>query len=298
MLENFLFGRVIIEPHTYCNRSCNFCIVNYMDPIYKKKVFYMLDTVFNRVLNVIYDNINLFKHDPLTISLFKYNEPLYDLENINMVKKRIKDFFNKRNIETYLYIHTNGDYLNTDNFESIMDNLDQLIVNDYSDRGFSHSIKRFSNFSNVKFEKVEKSMMNKKDKVYYSYKGKSIISYINSTSGMLKTTRGSVLQDYLDINNSGKWMNNAVKRNYDCDVIGRIFVVDYNGDVFPCCDTSSRIPKHKDMCVGNVMKNSINDIINNTKSINIYEKKACEYCHMCKLNCSYIDNNLKYDANR
>ena len=293
-MESFQFGRIIIEPHTYCNRSCDFCLIKYMDKAYKEKVFYMSDEILYKTLNTIYSNIHLFKQ-PLTISLFKYNEPLYDLDNFNKVKNIIKQYFRDRNIDTYLYIHTNGDYLNCNNFESVMNNLDQMIVNDYSDGGIKKSLEFFSKLNkSIKFQKIEYSSMNKKDKIYYNYKCKSIISYINSTSGMLKTTRGSVLQDYLDINSSGKWVNNAIKRDYDCDVIGRIFIVDYNGDVFPCCDTSSRITKHKDMCVGNILHDSIKNIIDNTKNINIYNKKACEYCHMGNLNCSYIDDNLRY----
>lgn len=289
------FGRIIIEPHTYCNRTCDFCLISYMNPIFKNKVFYMTDEILNTTLNKIYENIELFKTDKLTFSLFKYNEPFYDIDNLIHIAATIKKYFSDKNIETYLYVHTNGDYLNSDNFKKAMEYLDCVLINDYNDNGMAYVLDKLYNISkDIKFVEYEKSSINKKDKIFCNYHNKSVIAYVNSTSGMMKTTRGSVIQKHIDIHNSGKWLNNAIERDYECDLLGRVLVVDYDGSITPCCDTSSRIEEHKDMIVGNILNDSITDILQKSKNINIFKKPACKYCHMCNSNCGYIDENIKY----
>lgn len=292
-MENFQFGRIVLEPHIFCNRNCFFCLKNYMNN--SNEFIYMPEEILNKTLEFIYNNLKFFKNDKLTFSLFKYNEPLYDLNNFLYISSKIKKFFKNKNIETYIYIHTNGDYLNENNFEKIMENIDCLIINDYNDDGIVKVLDKIYKISKkIEFVKYEKSCVNRKDKIFLKFLHKSIIAYINSTSGMMKTTKGSVLQNYININNTGKWINNAAERNYKCDLLGRVFVVESNGDIMSCCEVSTRVSDHKDMIVGNVNYSSIEDIIENINKINIFNKKACKYCHATNFSCSYVDENISY----
>lgn len=295
MYSNFQYGRIIIEPHTYCNRSCNFCLVNYMNKKYKNNIYYMSNEILEKTLNFIYNNISNFKIDKLTFSLFKYNEPLYDIDNLIYISKKIRQYFQEKNIETYLYIHTNGDYLNKNNFEKIMEFIDEIRINDYEEKGIVGMLNKIGNISkDIKFIKIIKSKNNlgKKNKILFSYKHKSVIAYYNSVSSMLKTSRGSVIQKYVDIN-SGKWYNDCRKRDKDCDVFNKILVIDYNGDIFPCCECSSRIKEHDNMKICNILDiNTVDDILRNSKNIN--KNNSCEYCQMDSNICSYIDDNTIY----
>ena len=126
----YKFGRIILEHHTYCNRDCKWCLKPYMSKNDSCNV--MTDEMLDLILNEIYNNIHLFKTDKLTFSLFRYNEPLYRHDILIKFAKTIKKFFNDRNIDTYIYIHSNGDYLNKVIFTEVMEHIDEITINNYS----------------------------------------------------------------------------------------------------------------------------------------------------------------------
>lgn len=289
MKDNFKYGRVILEHHTYCNRNCDWCLAKYVD---KYPIQYMSKEMLYIILNEIYNNIDMFKHDTLTFSLIRYNEPLYDYEKLIEFSKIIKDFFNQRNIDTFIYIHTNGDYLNPFVFEKVMEVIDEMTINDYSDPSIDKIFDKMIWLSaEIKIEQINEHSENHRERIWCSYKGKSVSFFINSASGLSKTTRGSVLQQY---DKNLVFKNNAKKRDYECELNGRVLVIDYDGSVLPCCDTWGRIPFHKDMILGN-----IKDGLKNLKEIkNIFEHPACEYCHMNVDVCGYIDENKRYGDNK
>lgn len=288
MQKEFRYGRVIIEPHTYCNRKCKFCLINYMDDKYKKNVYYMSDDTLYKILNFIYENKEYFKLDKLTFSLFKYNEPLYDIDNLIHIAKTIKEFFRLKGIDTYLYIHSNGDYLTKYNFERIIKYLDKIYINDYEDLSLSETLKKISTISN-KFKLIDlvgsDNNLGKKDKIVLEYFGKKIIFYYNSNKHLLLVSRGSIVNKYLN-NENVKWKNNCEQRNYNCDIFNRILSIDYNGNIFLCSELSSRIKQHSELIIGNIHNITINDL-----NIDFDYKKydSCKFCHMENKYCSFVD---------
>ena len=285
----YKFGRIILEHHTYCNRDCKWCLKPYMSKNDSCNV--MTDEILDLILNEIYNNIYLFKTDKLTFSLFRYNEPLYRHDILIKFAKTIKKFFNDRNIDTYIYIHSNGDYLNKVIFTEVMEHIDEITINNYSNSNII-DILEFIEKNNLDLQLVRiHENPERRDRIYFKYNNKSVTFFVNSEKDLLKTSRGSFLNQKLSISD-GKWANNCVIRDYGCDILGKILVIDYDGTINACCETSSRIPFHRGLMLGNI-KNGISSFINNY-DINIYEEQCCKYCHMSSKICGSEDDNIAY----
>lgn len=285
----YLFGRIILEHHTYCNRQCKWCLYKYME---NKSINYMDKDMLNTILNEVYDNIDLFKTDKLTFSLFRYNEPLYDIDNLISVSKTIKDFFNKKNIETYIYIHTNGDYLCNSTFEKVMEYIDEITINNYKNNSILDILDIVEKLNkDIKLEKIHENK-ERRTRLYFSYKHKSVTFFVNSEKDLAKTSRGGIINKYVE-KDDGKWVNDLVERDYQCDLLGRVLVIDYDGTINACCETSSRIAEHKDMMLGNI-KEGLNNIIPRYKTIDVLTNKSCKFCHMSSKICGFVDDNNSY----
>ena len=291
----FQYGRIILEHHTYCNRMCDWCLAKHMNAYDINNVKYMSYETLDTILNEIYNNIELFKTDKLTFSLFRYNEPLFNYEYLIEVATKIKNFFNNKNIETYIYIHTNSDFLTPTIFEKVMEVIDEITINNYSNLDFEKSMEYLNKIlgDNCKYLQLE-NIVNKdigRSRIYFSYKNKkSVTMFINSSKNLLKTTRGSYLQNFNDIKDN--FINEAQIRDYDCDLKNRVLVIDYDGTVVNCCEISSRIPEHSSMILGNIDE-GLNKIHKRHVS-NIYNESCCKYCHMTSKICGYIDDNTVY----
>lgn len=288
----FQYGRIILEHHTYCNRKCDWCLAKHINAYDLNNIHYMTEETLNIILNEIYKNIHLFKTDKLTFSLFRYNEPLFDYEYLIKIAKLIKSFFYSKNIETYIYIHTNSDFLTPLIFEKVMEVIDEITINNYENLNLEQSLEKLNKqlgeyckdlkLQNINFKE------NNRSRVYFSYGKKSVTMFINSGKDLQKTTRGSYLQQFEQDN----FINNACKRTYDCDLKNRVLVIDYDGTVVNCCEISSRIPEHSSMILGNIREGLDKIHLKHVKDI--YKEKCCQYCHMTSDICGYIDDNTKY----
>lgn len=284
------FGRTIIELHDFCNRKCDWCICSVLK---QNKIEYMSDEIFYKTIDEIYKNIDLF-NVPLAFSLFRYNEPLYDIHNLIIRAKYIKEFFKHKNIPTFIYIHTNGDYLNNIDFDDFNGIIDEIRINDYENNGEANYV--LSKMLGMKNKLIPISIeINKDERNQFicKYKNIDIIFYMNSGKNLLKMTKGSVMQDYNDTT-SISWCNNAIERDYDCDLKGKIFVVETNGDVMGCCEVYNKIKKHSDMIMGNI-KDGIQNFINCYDYIDEHTFEACKYCHMSSKHCAIIRQRLGAD---
>ena len=273
------YGRVILELHDYCNRNCEWCIRNICNI---NSISYMSKETLFITLNEIYKNIHLFNL-PLTFSLFRYNEPLYDIDNLLFVSSSIKEFFNSKNIDTFIYIHTNGDYL-SENILSKLYCIDEIRVNDYDNLLFNNImvLNKISNISKDIVLKKIKNIDNERDQVICKYKNLDIIFYKMSEKDLLKMSKGSSLKQYC---------NNI--RNYMCDLKGKILVVECNGDVMECCEVYNKFKEHSRFIIGNIV-DGIQSFVNKYNKINELNDKICKYCNMSSKSCEIIRK--KYDS--
>lgn len=288
----FQYGRIILEHHTYCNRKCDWCLAKHMKAYDLNNIKYMSEETLNIILNEIYNNIHLFKTDKLTFSLFRYNEPLFDYEYLIKIAREIKSFFHNRNIDTYIYIHTNSDFLSPFIFEKVMEVIDEITINNYENLNFEQSLGKLEKQigNNCKYLQLETCNIkeNNRSRIYFSYKGKSVTMFLNSGKDLQITTRGSYLQNFTKNN----LINNGKIRTYDCDLKDRVLVIDYDGTVVNCCEISSRIPEHNTMILGNIREGL--NVIHKKHVKNIFQEPCCKYCHMTSEICGYIDENTEY----
>lgn len=263
----YKFHRIIIEGHTYCNRSCEFCLVPYMGGNDIKKTKKMQEDTLIKTLDEIKKNINMFKQ-PLKFSLFRYNEPLMFPSLLLRQSELIKEVFP----DSYIYIHSNGDVGIDDKHMKFLKHIDEIYINDYDNIGLMEVLSLIEkNLPDSNIIKIED--LNGRHAVRISNNGKLFNYYVNSSKDIKLTTRGSVLQNKC----SGRWINDARERDYPCNMKDKIFVVECNGDVMACCEVSNRIKLHNsELNVGNI-NNGIESL--DYSKVDEFSLESCKYCH-------------------
>ena len=116
-----LFANVEIETMNRCNGTCSFCPVNKNDDMreFKKMPKELFEEIIFQLKEVNYTG---------SIALHSNNEPLLD--------KRIYEFAKITRQElpnSYIYLFTNGTLLDLDKFHDLMENLDLMVIDNYSD---------------------------------------------------------------------------------------------------------------------------------------------------------------------
>lgn len=251
MINNYKHTRIIIELHNICNRNCNFCIKKLFN-----KVEYMADETLDMLLDQIEENIDIF-HTPLIFSMFKYNEPLIDISLLNKATKKIKDKFNN----SYIYFHTNGDYLNLDTISSVH-NINTMYVNDYDNTGTVNVLSKIDSLgiSNIK-NIIE--VKNERNQIITKYNDMNVIFYVDSEKNLLVRNKCSTLEsDHI--------------RSSKCEIKEKILTIESNGDIMACCEASNKINSHSDLIVGNIHTTGLKNIL----SIDEFANKSCEKCDM------------------
>lgn len=269
----YKFHRIILEGHTYCNRKCDFCIVPYIQGNNYNNVKFMSEEILSKTLEEIYNNIHLFKQ-PLNFSLFRYNEPLVNVEYLEKHSRMIKNKFPNSNI----YIHTNGDLLiknGYSEYKKALSNIDEVFINDYDNNGFDSILEDILTafpFGKMQFDN---SINGNRNIIRVDNDGKKFNFYINSSDHINLTTRGSFLNNFQNMDD-GRWLNNGKIRDYKCNIKGKMFVVEYNGDIMGCCEVSNRVKKHSELIIGNII-DGID--IEKYNLIDEFKMEACRNCH-------------------
>ena len=115
-----MFSSVEIETINRCNGNCCFCPVNHkQDPRPFKK---MSRELFRKII----DELASMNFDG-RLSLYSNNEPLLDTrihEFVEYAKSRLPS--------AQIGISTNGTLLNVEKYERLVENLDSLVINNYS----------------------------------------------------------------------------------------------------------------------------------------------------------------------
>lgn len=117
-----LFESVEIETINRCNGTCPFCPVNKNSDTreYKKmdeKLFY---DILSELAEMDYKGI---------VSLFSNNEPFLDTRIIDFAK-----YAKEKLPKAHIKIFTNGSLLTLDKFKEIIQYLDEMVIDNYSDK--------------------------------------------------------------------------------------------------------------------------------------------------------------------
>lgn len=246
-------NRIEFQLSNQCNRQCKWC------PAFEKKQPpYLLsyDTII-KTINVINENPYLFENE-INITLDRYNEPLlyidYLVKYINTLKNSI------HNKKIIFSINTNGDYLNKDNLW-ILSYFEKVQINGYYEENKSQAIVKLIELfgenicKKIKFDDAKNMIYF--DNINYIYNKSKIMNFRN---------RGGTLQ--LD----------CKMRISECNIKGKFLMIEHNGDVYPCCDTSIMMNSHKSMCCGNINIEHISEILKNINNIKTINNKICKYC--------------------
>lgn len=266
------FNRIILEINDECNLKCDWCIRKNI----KSNNEILNINKLEYILNKIYSNLNFFEL-PLVFSLFRFDEPLIKIDNLNLISYTIKKFFKTRGIKTFIYIHTNGLLLNEDSLLSLK-YIDMIKVNDYNNKGIINILDRINKIKNIKIVKLIKNL-NERDELECILNNKKIVFYINSKSNLHIMSKGSYIK------------NIKYLRKTECDLIGKILVIDINGDIMACCETYNKI--HKDFIIGNIYNDELENLINKYKTINTLSHS---YCINCEMSTKFCDISHKSEA--
>lgn len=115
-----LFCEIEIETINRCNGRCSFCPVNIYNDSRKKQI--MSQELFEKIVSEL-ENLNYKGR----ISVFSNNEPLLDehiIDRYMYVKKKLPNAF--------VHIYTNGKLLDLRKFISLIDIVDEFVIDNYS----------------------------------------------------------------------------------------------------------------------------------------------------------------------
>lgn len=114
-----LFSLVEIETINQCNGSCAFCPVSKGNDT--RKPVYMSDEVFKKII----DELSAIEYDG-RLTIFGNNEPLLDpkiVERHQYARERVP--------KAIMHLYTNGTLMTIDLFKSLMECLDEMIIDNY-----------------------------------------------------------------------------------------------------------------------------------------------------------------------
>jgi len=135
---NILFGSVVIETISICNRKCSFCPLTY--DATPGEV--MTNEIFNKIITELKE-LN-FKGK---ICLSCYGEPILDKKLIERVEKI------KKELNSFITINTNGDFLTYKKFKELVSAGIDVFCLSQHDKEPSEQIKLL--FSNIKEDELK-----------------------------------------------------------------------------------------------------------------------------------------------
>lgn len=115
-----LFNSIEIETYNRCNGVCDFCPVSVQNETRVKKT--MTNELFQKIINELKE----LNYDG-SICLFSNNEPFLD-DRIIEFQKYARRLLPK----AHLYLYTNGTLLTVEKFKSVIEYLDELIIDNYN----------------------------------------------------------------------------------------------------------------------------------------------------------------------
>ena len=273
------------EPFSFCNRKCWFCPNSFIDRRSTNNI--MPEELFLKLVKELreinYNNIFTFT---------RYNEPLSNdliYTRIAQTRELLPDAF--------IRINTNGDYLNSNTAENLykagLDHIEVQIYSKEKDESFdvdfsTNKIEKLAKLMNLDFDNKEIIVKPEGEiSLEIKYKHSLLVSFIARDMKKCLLSRGGYLDNYFD-------KNPDKERIEPCYASFISLIVDYNGNVMPCCNLRSDIKEHNKFILGNIAQNSVYEIFTSKKNIQFkkdflnYGKKPQE----CK-NCNQYLNILE-----
>lgn len=238
---------VNLETSTYCNRKCQYCPISLTDS--RKKQDYMSDEIFNKILTEL-KSVNYLS----TISFNLYNEPLAD-DNIYLRIEQARETLPN----AFFIFNSNGDYINIDN----LNKLQKLGLNALSVTLHPPVDKPYKVDDRIKdFQKLFKKIglnANEYD-ISKPLENGHIESNINWHGMRFKVMANDWLQYGNSRANAIDFLNTSKVRTAPCARPLREVFIDYNGNMFPCCEFFPDDPKNEKYIVGHLSFKSMFDI--------------------------------------
>lgn len=110
-----------VETINRCNNDCSFCPVNRNQE--QRPFLRMSDSLLNKIL----DELHSIDYAGI-VQLFSNNEPLMDKEIYSRYKVAREKVPN-----AYMLMMSNGIMIKTEHIDELLDNLDMLVIDNYSD---------------------------------------------------------------------------------------------------------------------------------------------------------------------
>ena len=244
---------VELELHSYCNRQCTWCPNKTLDRSFYEE---MPEEMFNSIIETLAEN-NFSE----TISFTGYFEPM---SNIELLKNRV-NYIHEKLPNARVKVNTNGDFLNKENLDGL--NLYKLNINDYDCKGRFACVSKLINSGceNIRNELKHLS----RQSVVASHKNIEFVEYrIDWPKHVKLQDRGGYFEEdeliYKDI--TLQWAKNKATRTEICVHTIDNLVIYYNGEVTFCTNIRPDNPNHKDFIIGNINKNTLEEIYTYSKA--------------------------------
>lgn len=231
---------VELELWSYCNRKCAWCPNAFIDRHSNQYIDYII------LKNLIQSLKNINYKGYITFS--RYNEPLAYPNMLNRVCKYLKQELP----ECTLVTNTNGDYLSEEVVRQLK--IDELSIMDYDNKGLQNCIEKLRQWGCL-IDEIKDNF------IYAHYNKMKILYYVNWKDNYTPGNRGGSLAIEEPI------------RDYSCTEPQYFIGINYDGTVSPCCNIRNDIDKHKSYIIGDLNKQSLEEIIQSQE-----RKNMIEYC--------------------
>lgn len=259
-----------IEISSFCNRKCSFCGNTYIDRYSQHHI--MEEEVYVGFLEKLKE-INYTG----VLNFNRYNEPFAE----KVILDRIAIARDLLGNKATLMCFSNGDFLDAEYFSQIQETgLDILHIQDYSNE----------TDKNV----IINSLLQIKDKINSSdYEIKCHESMIECR--LFDTTMKEVCIQHRFFEKCGN-PRGGILAQFETEIYDEpcyspsfTIVIDYNGNVMPCCNLRSDSEEHKKYILGNIKRDNIVDIYFSDKALNFRNSlllgrrpRACRFCQDSK----------------
>ena len=264
-----------IEIFSYCNRKCWFCPNSSIDRHSVNN--YMDENIYLKILNEVKNYKNL---GYITYSI--YNEPLSDTIFLKRLKQAREILPNIK-----LQTNTNGDFLDKEYLEELhINGLNELWIQCYLNKDEEFDIE---NIIKPRMHKLIKKLnldyeivISNQDIYELSLKHNNLtIRYYARNFKNTGTNRGGTVNT-IPIHN----------RLEPCFIPYVDIIIDYMGNVMPCCNLRSEVEEHEQFIMGNVANDTISNIRKSKKFQN-FMKTVSQYgnkiypCNECNFALDY-----------
>lgn len=248
-----------VEIHSRCNRRCGWCPNKSID---RQSQINMHEYSYLRLLSDLAKGNFGSSNNGGIITYSRNNEPMADISLLKCRLSQAKLLLPKAKLIT----NTNGDYLNQSNLDELL--IDELSIMDYDCKGMEWCIKRL--------EDLDATIDTVVGHHVYASRGKMKLVYCSDwPKHTLLEDRGGYFSAEHNVKLANKdmlWRENRTVRKIPCNDPIDYLVIDYNGNVVPCCCIRSDNPQHTPYILGNVQQESIVDIYHGVLANSFREK--------------------------